>query len=112
MSPCISLLRQIMARAPLLQLVTFHENMQEEPVLPRVPFASCLDRWGSTGEIDDYFSASLGRRTSGLHRTRMASFPPYLMVQLKRSVLPNCTAQYHTETSSVCSCCSSCTAAD
>ncbi len=57
---------------------------QEEPVLPRVPFASCLDRWASTGEINDYFSASLGRRTSGLHRTRMASFPPYLMVQLKR----------------------------
>lgn len=60
-------------------------------MLPRVPFASCLECWGSTGEIDDYFSASLGRRTSGLHRTRMASFPPYLMVQLKRSVLPHCT---------------------
>ena len=57
-------------------------------MLPRVPFASCLDRWASTGEIDDYFSASLGRRTSGLHRTRIASFPPYLMVQLKRSAHP------------------------
>lgn len=61
---------------------------QEEPVLPKVPFASCLDRWASTGEIDDYFSASLGRRTSGLHCTRLASFPPYLMVQLKRSLSP------------------------
>ncbi|CAL5228914.1 g12137 [Coccomyxa viridis] len=60
------------------------KESKEEPVLPRVPFASCLDRWASTGAIDDYFSASIGRRTSGLHRARMASFPPYLMVQLKR----------------------------
>ena len=57
---------------------------QEEPVLPRVPFVSCVDRWASTGELDDYFSASLGRKTMGLKYTRMASFPPYLMVQLKR----------------------------
>ena len=64
-------------------------------MLPRVPFASCLDRWASTGEIDDYFSASIGRQTSGLHRTRMASFPPYLMVQLKRSAHPPCSPMLH-----------------
>ena len=53
-------------------------------MLPRIPFASCVDSWAGTGEIDGYFSAAVGRRTSGLHRTRLASFPPYLLVQMKR----------------------------
>lgn len=57
---------------------------QEEPVLPRVPFVACIERWGGTEEMGDYFSAALGRRTTGLRRSRIASFPPYLMVQLKR----------------------------
>ena len=57
-------------------------------MLPRIPFASCLDSWACTGEIDGYFSAAVGRRTSGLHRTRMASFPPYLLVQMKRWAPP------------------------
>ncbi|EIE18246.1 ubiquitinyl hydrolase [Coccomyxa subellipsoidea C-169] len=57
---------------------------QDEPILPRVPFASCIERWGGTEEMDDYFSTALGRRTRGLKRTRFATFPPFLMVQLKR----------------------------
>ena len=57
-------------------------------MLPRIPFASCLDNWAGTGEIDGYFSAAVGRRTSGLHRTRLASFPPYLLVQMKRWASP------------------------
>ena len=57
-------------------------------MLPRIPFASCLDSWAGTGEIDGYFSAAVGRRTSGLHRTRLASFPPYLLVQMKRWASP------------------------
>ncbi len=57
---------------------------QDEPILPRVPFASCIEHWGGTEEMDDYFSTALGRRTRGLKRTRFATFPPFLMVQLKR----------------------------
>ena len=57
-------------------------------MLPRIPFASCLDSWAGMGEIDGYFSAAVGRRTSGLHRTRLASFPPYLLVQMKRWASP------------------------
>ena len=57
-------------------------------MLPRIPFASCLDSWAGTGEIDGYFSAAVSRRTSGLHRTRLASFPPYLLVQMKRWACP------------------------
>ena len=52
--------------------------------MPRVPFASCIERWGETEEMDDYFSAALGRRTRGLKHSRLATFPPFLMVQLKR----------------------------
>lgn len=59
-------------------------GVQDEPVLPRVPFSSCIERWGGTEEMADYFSAALGRRTSALKHSRFATFPPFLMVQLKR----------------------------
>jgi hypothetical protein len=66
---------------------------QEEPVLPRVPFAACVERWAGTEEMGEYFSAALGRRTTGLRRSRIASFPPFLMVQLKRCAAAFCI--YH-----------------
>lgn len=58
-------------------------------MLPRVPFAACVERWAADEEMGDYFSAALGRRTCGLRRSRMASFPPFLMVQLKRCATGN-----------------------
>jgi hypothetical protein len=57
---------------------------QEERVLPRVPFAACIEAWGAAEEMGDYHSAYLGRRTTARRASRLASFPPFLMVQLKR----------------------------
>ncbi|BDA47746.1 Ubiquitin carboxyl-terminal hydrolase 5 [Coccomyxa sp. Obi] len=68
--------------APAVTAIT--KDARDEPILPRVPFASCIERWGATEEMDDYLSAALGRRTRGLKHSRFATFPPFLMVQLKR----------------------------
>lgn len=57
-------------------------------MLPRVPFAACLARWAEEGSVEDYNSAAAGRKTRALRRTRLASFPPFLLVQLRR-----CAAQ-------------------
>ncbi|GIL53163.1 hypothetical protein Vafri_8845 [Volvox africanus] len=57
----------------------------EEAVLPRVPFDACLQRFSGTEVVDDYRSAALGgRRTAATKRTRFATFPPYLLVQINR----------------------------
>ncbi|KAG2483306.1 hypothetical protein HYH03_017809 [Edaphochlamys debaryana] len=58
---------------------------EEEAVLPRVPFDACLQRFAGSEVVDDYSSAALGgRRTAATKRTRFASFPPYLLVQINR----------------------------
>jgi len=53
-------------------------------VLPRVPLAACLERWAAEQTIEDYQSAAAGHRTRATRRTRLASFPPFLLVQLQR----------------------------
>ncbi len=58
---------------------------KEEPVIPKVPFAACLERMVGDELVESYESAALaGRRTTASKRTRFASFPPYLMLALKR----------------------------
>ncbi len=53
-------------------------------MLPRVPLAACLERWAAEQTIEDYHSAAAGHRTRATRRTRLASFPPFLLVQLQR----------------------------
>ncbi|GLC48552.1 hypothetical protein PLESTB_000110300 [Pleodorina starrii] len=66
-------------------LVVVADGGEEEAVLPRVPFDACLQRFSGTEVVDDYRSAALGgRRTTATKRTRFASFPPYLLVQINR----------------------------
>ena len=62
----------------------FLQDDGEEPVLPQVPFVACLDRFAADGGIPDYYSAALGRKGPARTRTRLATFPPYLMLQMKR----------------------------
>ena len=35
------------------------QESEEEKVLPKVPFAACIEKYGAAEEIDDYFSAYL-----------------------------------------------------
>ncbi|KAK9833553.1 hypothetical protein WJX81_005633 [Elliptochloris bilobata] len=59
-------------------------DSQEERVLPRVPFGACLERWAEEGTVEDYDSIAAGHKTRALRRTRLATFPPFLLVQLRR----------------------------
>ena len=82
---------------------------QEERVLPRVPLGACVAAWGADEEMGDYHSAYLGRRTTARRASRIASFPPFLMVQLKRCAAaarpgaaasraaPTCSPRHHLE---------------
>jgi ubiquitin carboxyl-terminal hydrolase 5/13 len=55
------------------------------PVLPRVPLAACLAKWGADETIEGYKSAAAGgAATRAARRARLASFPPFLAIQLNR----------------------------
>lgn len=43
-----------------------------------------MDRWAAGEVVDDVMSAALGRKTAAHVAPRFTSFPPYLMVQIKK----------------------------
>ena len=54
-------------------------------VLPRVPLAACISKWGADETVDGYKSAAAGgAAVTATRRARFASFPPFLALQLKR----------------------------
>ena len=57
---------------------------KEEPVIPRVPFDACLAQFGEEEVIDGYMSPTTGALTTAMKRVRMKTFPPYLVVQMRR----------------------------
>ena len=55
------------------------------PLLPRVPLSACLSKWAADETVEGYRSAAAGGATvTATRRQRLASFPPFLAVQLKR----------------------------
>eukprot|EP00879_Flechtneria_rotunda_P013944 GHRR01014563.1.p1 GENE.GHRR01014563.1~~GHRR01014563.1.p1 ORF type:complete len:792 (+),score=390.35 GHRR01014563.1:178-2553(+) len=56
----------------------------ESPVLPVVPFEACLNKFIAAEVLDDYYSAAAGRKVQATRRTRFATFPPVLVIALKR----------------------------
>ena len=60
------------------------ENGNSEVVLPKVPFSACLAKWAGEEVMGDYFSAAVGHKTQAKRFSRIANFPPYLMLQMNR----------------------------
>lgn len=60
------------------------DNGNSEVVLPKVPFAACLAKWAGEEVMADYFSAAVGHKTQAKRFSRIANFPPYLMLQMNR----------------------------
>ncbi len=60
------------------------DNADTETVLPRVPFSACLAKWAGEEVMADYFSAAVGHKTQPKRFSRIANFPPYLMLQMNR----------------------------
>eukprot|EP00616_Rhizochromulina_sp_CCMP1243_P005857 CAMPEP_0118975056 /NCGR_PEP_ID=MMETSP1173-20130426/14328_1 /TAXON_ID=1034831 /ORGANISM="Rhizochromulina marina cf, Strain CCMP1243" /LENGTH=845 /DNA_ID=CAMNT_0006924877 /DNA_START=18 /DNA_END=2555 /DNA_ORIENTATION=- len=57
----------------------------EVTVLPRVPLAACIDKWGSVGTVEQFHSPALGGRlVVAEKRQRLDTFPPLLAIQVQR----------------------------
>lgn len=56
-------------------------------VRPHVPLQSCLNAFFADELVEDFYSSALGRKTNALKRTRLATFPDYLVLQMRRFVL-------------------------
>ncbi|KAL4439029.1 hypothetical protein ABPG77_006966 [Micractinium sp. CCAP 211/92] len=69
------------------------EGQEEEEVLLQVPFAACLETFAAEQVVEDYMSAAAGKKTTAGKRTRFTSFPPYLLVQMRRYYAENWEAK-------------------
>ena len=52
----------------------------------QVPFAACLEKWAAPELLEGVAGAG-GAKRSVLRQTRFATFPPYLLVQMRRRVV-------------------------
>lgn len=55
-----------------------------KPARPIVPLLACFEDWAATGRVTDWISPATAQRTFALRRTRFATFPPYLVVALRK----------------------------
>ncbi|XP_012275287.1 ubiquitin carboxyl-terminal hydrolase 5 [Orussus abietinus] len=56
----------------------------EAKVRPRINLASCLDAFSRTEIIEQFYSTALNEKTTALKTTRLASFPDYILIHLKK----------------------------
>ncbi|XP_050538003.1 ubiquitin carboxyl-terminal hydrolase 5 [Daktulosphaira vitifoliae] len=59
----------------------------DEIIRPRINIASCLESFIQTEIIEQFFNAALNQRTIAQKTTRLATFPDYLMIHLKKFTL-------------------------
>jgi len=60
------------------------EEDVEEIVRPEVPFSACLEVFGSTETVEDFYSTALKRKSIASKVARMKTMPNFLAVQLRR----------------------------
>lgn len=75
------------------ELVEYEEKKRqaEEEKMPlpelvraQVPFSSCLEAYGAPEQVDDFWSTALQAKSVAVKTTRFASFPDYLVIQIKK----------------------------
>ena len=60
-------------------------SLHDEPkVIPKVPLHACLDAFGQEEELDDFYSSAVQKKTTAARKVRFKSFPPYLVIYLRR----------------------------
>eukprot|EP00173_Palmaria_palmata_P000990 Plantae.Rhodophyta-Palmaria_palmata.ctg1512.p1 GENE.Plantae.Rhodophyta-Palmaria_palmata.ctg1512~~Plantae.Rhodophyta-Palmaria_palmata.ctg1512.p1 ORF type:complete len:416 (-),score=98.27 Plantae.Rhodophyta-Palmaria_palmata.ctg1512:269-1360(-) len=57
---------------------------EDDPVRLHVPFAACVEQFGTSEVVADYTSTATGQKGTAQKRTRISSFPPYLMVHMRK----------------------------
>uniref|UniRef100_A0A671RAE2 Ubiquitin carboxyl-terminal hydrolase n=1 Tax=Sinocyclocheilus anshuiensis TaxID=1608454 RepID=A0A671RAE2_9TELE len=62
------------------------ENMRPppEPVRARIPFTACLQDFTEPENVPDFWSSALQAKSAGVKTSRFASFPDYMIVQIKK----------------------------
>uniref|UniRef100_A0A671YZV3 Ubiquitin carboxyl-terminal hydrolase n=1 Tax=Sparus aurata TaxID=8175 RepID=A0A671YZV3_SPAAU len=62
------------------------ENMRAppEPVRARIPFTACLQAFTEPENVPDFWSSALQAKSAGIKTSRFASFPEYLILQIKK----------------------------
>jgi ubiquitin carboxyl-terminal hydrolase 5/13 len=60
------------------------EDDVDEIVRPEVPFSACLEVFGSTETVEDFYSTALKRKSIASKVARIKTMPNFLAVQLRR----------------------------
>lgn len=60
------------------------EKQVSDHIQLQVPLSACLQKFAEAELIEDFLSPETGAKGSALKRTRFQTFPPYLVVHLKR----------------------------
>ncbi|XP_070802447.1 ubiquitin carboxyl-terminal hydrolase 13 isoform X2 [Pituophis catenifer annectens] len=55
-----------------------------EVVRARIPFSACLQAFTEPENVEDFWSSALQAKSAGVKTSRFASFPEYLVVQIKK----------------------------
>lgn len=53
-------------------------------VRPHIPFQACLDSFMKEEVVEQFYSSALNKKVTARKITRLATFPDYLMIQLKK----------------------------
>ncbi|XP_028166955.1 ubiquitin carboxyl-terminal hydrolase 5 [Ostrinia furnacalis] len=53
-------------------------------VRPHIPFAACLDSFMKEESVEQFFSSAVNKKVTAHKITRLATFPDYLLIQLKK----------------------------
>lgn len=56
-------------------------------VRPRIPLQSCLDRFGQTEIVEQFYSSAINGQTTAKKTTRLATMPDYIVLHLKKFTL-------------------------
>ncbi|NXH56275.1 UBP13 hydrolase, partial [Rhabdornis inornatus] len=55
-----------------------------ELVRAKIPFRACLQAFSEPSNVEDFWSSALQAKSAGVKTSRFASFPEYLVVQIKK----------------------------
>ncbi|XP_045773142.1 ubiquitin carboxyl-terminal hydrolase 5 isoform X2 [Maniola jurtina] len=55
-----------------------------QTVRPCIPFQACLDSFMKEEAVEQFFSSALNKKVTARKMTRLATFPDYLLIQLKK----------------------------
>jgi len=58
--------------------------LNRQPVRPKIKLEDCFKAFGQTEEVPDFYSTAIHAKTTALRNTKLASFPEFLVVQLKK----------------------------